>query len=72
MAKRYFGCRIHFKSAEGADKVFYHKTAEESGAFFAEKVKMIKASTAKVVADGMGRYEDQYVVISKEDIEFPD
>lgn len=72
MGKKYFGCRLHFKSAEGTDKVFYHKTAEESDKFFQEKVKMIKASTAKVVAEGMGRYEDQYVVISKEDVEFPE
>lgn len=72
MGKRYFGCRLHFKSADGADKVVYHKTIEESDKFFADKVKMFKASTAKVVAEGMGRYEDQYVVISKEDVEFPE
>lgn len=72
MGKRYFGCRLHFKGEQGTDKVVYHKTIEESDKFFADKVKMFKASTAKVVADGMGRYEDQYVVISKEDIEFPE
>lgn len=72
MNKKYFGCRLHSKSAQGTDKVYYHKTAEESDAYFADMVKKFKASTAKVVADGMGRYEDQYIVISKENIEFPE
>lgn len=72
MNKKYFGCRLHFKSAQGTDKVFYHKTAEESDKFFAEKVKKFKASTSEVVADGMGRYEDRFVVISKEDVVFPE
>lgn len=72
MSKKYFGCRLHFKSAQGTDKVYYHNTAEESDAFFARMVKKFKASTSKVVADGMGRYEDRFVVISKENIEFPE
>ena len=70
--KKIYGCRIHSKSEQGTDKVVFHKTVEESDKFFAEWVKRFKASTAKVVADGMGHYEDQYIVISKETIEFPE
>lgn len=73
MSKSYFGFRIHFKKY-GSDKVFYHKNIEESDALFADMVKQYKTfiSVGETVKDDPGYYEDKYVVISKEDVEFPE
>lgn len=73
MSKTLFGCRIHFKNG-GTDKVVYHNTVEEADAFFAEKAKQFKAffSVGETPVEGPGYYEDDYVVLSKEDIVFPD
>lgn len=73
MQKVYFGCRIHFKNG-GTDKVVYHKTIEESDAFFASKAKEFKAfaSVGEEALKSVSRYEDDYVVLSKEDIVLPE
>lgn len=73
MSKSYFGCRIHFKKY-GSDKVFYQKTIEEADAFFEDMVKELKTviSVGETAKEASGYYEDDYVVISKEDVEFPD
>lgn len=80
MGKSYFGCRIHFKDGS-TDKVFYQKTIEESDAFFADMVKQSKGvlkmlktanSVGETAIEDSGYYENDYVVISKEDVEFPE
>lgn len=80
MSKSYFGCRIHFKK-DGTDKVFYQKTIEESDAYFADMVKLSKGvkkmlktvnSACETAKEVPGYYEDEYVVISKEVVEFPE
>lgn len=73
-AKRFYGCRIHFKNG-GADKVVFHKTIEESDKFFSERVKQFKiipSAAGEPCKEYAGYYEDNCVVVSKEDIEFPD
>ena len=72
--KNYYGCRIHFKNG-GADKVVFHKTIEESDKFFAERVKqfnIIPSASGGHYKESAGYYEDNCVVVSKEDIEFPE
>ena len=77
MASKFFGCRIHFKKT-GNDNVLYFKTIEEGDAFFEEKKKMFKSfpgseagTSVKIKTDKAGCYEDEYVVLTKEDIVLP-
>ena len=77
MKSNFYGCRIHFKKT-GSDKVMFFKTIEESDAFFEERKREFmnlpssEAGTiVKVKTDYGGRYEDENVVLTKEDMVLP-
>ena len=77
MKSNFYGCRIHFKKT-GSDKVIFFKTIEESDAFFEEKKREFMnfpgsdaGTSVKVKTDYGGQYEDENVVLTKEDLELP-
>lgn len=77
MLNNFYGCRIHFKTT-GSDKVKFFKTIEESDAFFEEKKREFMnfpgsdaGTSVKVKTDYGGRYEDENVVLTKEDLVLP-
>ena len=77
MKNNFYGCRIHFKKT-GSDKVMFFKTIEENDAFFEEKKREFMnfpgsdaGNSVKVKTDYGGRYEDENVVLTKEDLELP-
>lgn len=73
MITNFYGCRIHFKKT-GSDKVMLFKTIEESDAFFEEKKREFMnfpGSEAGTSVDYGGRYEDDNVVLTKEDLVLP-
>lgn len=77
MNKSFYGCRIHFKKT-GSDGVMFFKTIEESEAFFEEKKREFmnlpssEAGTiVKIKTDIGGRYEDENVILSKENLVLP-
>ena len=77
MKSNFYGCRIHFKKT-GSDKVTLFKTIEESDTFFEERKREFmnfpgseSGTSVKVKTDYGGRYEDENVVLTKEDLELP-
>ena len=77
MITNFYGCRIHFKKT-GSDGVMFFDTIEESNAFFEERKREFmnlpssEAGTiVKVKTDYGGRYEDENVVLTKEDMVLP-
>lgn len=77
MKSNFYGCRIHFKKT-GSDKVMFFKTIEESDAFFEEKKREFMnfpgseaGTSVKIKTDIEGRYEDDHVILSKEDFVLP-
>lgn len=77
MLNNFYGCRIHFKKT-GSDKVTFFKTIEESDAFFEEKKREFMnfpgpeaGISVKIKTDIDGRYEDEHVILSKEDFVLP-
>lgn len=77
MKNNFYGCRIHFKKT-GSDKVMFFKTIEESDAFFEERKREFMnlpsseaGAIVKVKTDYGGRYEDENVVLTKEDMVLP-
>ena len=77
MNSNFYGCRIHFKKT-GSDKVMFFKTIEESDAFFEERKREFRnlpssesGTIVKVKTDYGGRYEDENIVLTKEDIVLP-
>ena len=75
MLNNFYGIRFHFKKT-GSDKVKFFKTIEESDAFFEEKKREFMNfpgseswTSVKVKTDYGGRYEDENVVLTKEDLE---
>ena len=77
MITNFYGCRIHFKKT-GSDKVMFFKTIEESDAFFEERKREFRnlpssesGTIVKVKTDIEGRYEDENVILSKENLVLP-
>ena len=77
MKSNFYGCRIHFKKT-GSDGVMFFKTIEESNTFFGERKREfmnLPSSEArtivKIETDIEGRYEDENVVLSKENLVLP-
>ena len=77
MLNNFYGCRIHSKKTR-SDKVIFFKTIEESDTFFEEKKREFMnfpgsevGTIVKVKTDYGGRYEDENVVLTKEDLELP-
>ena len=77
MITNFYGCRIHFKKT-GSDGVMFFNTIEESNTFFEERKREFmnlpssEAGTiVKVKTDYGGRYEDENVVLTKEDLVLP-
>ena len=77
MRSNFYGCRIHFKKT-GSDGVMFFKTIEESNTFFEERKREFmnlpssEAGTiVKIKTDIEGRYEDENVILSKENLVLP-
>ena len=77
MKSNFYGCRIHSKKT-GSDKVMFFKTIEESDTFFEEKKREFMnfpgsdaGTSVKVKTDYGGRYEDENVILSKENLVLP-
>lgn len=77
MRSNFYGCRIHFKK-NGSEGVMFFNTIEESNTFFEERKREFmnlpssEAGTiVKVKTDIEGRYEDENVILSKENLVLP-
>ena len=77
MRSNFYGCRIHFKKT-GSDGVMFFKTIEESNTFFEERKREFMnlpssedGTIVKIKTDIEGRYEDENVILSKENLVLP-